>query len=139
MYSAYLDNLHNYSYERATKTPYERMQLGICSSLLLGTLIGLHRGGRKQVHQYRAENLHLRPNTVTEWYFYYKRRNYKVILASLKGATAVAGRLAGLVMVYQNCEYIGDLMQEKCTPKSSIISGVLCTSVYATASILCFD
>jgi len=56
------------------------------TALVVGTAIGIVRGGRLAGMRFLAENVHRPPKTVQGWYFYNKTKNYKVMLGGLKGA-----------------------------------------------------
>ncbi len=56
------------------------------TAVLVGTAIGIVRGGRLAGMRFLAENAHRPPKTVQGWYFYNKTKNYKVMLGGLKGA-----------------------------------------------------
>jgi hypothetical protein len=75
--------------------PTRMLVIPACSAVL-GGLIGVVRGGRKASLRFLAENAHRPPRTKQGWYFYFKTKNYKVMLGSVKGA-AVEGSKMGLV------------------------------------------
>lgn len=56
------------------------------TAIIVGTAIGIVRGGRLAGMRFLAENVHRPPTTVEGWYFYNKTKNYKVMLGGLKGA-----------------------------------------------------
>jgi len=60
-----------------------------------GSFIGMFRGGRQESWRFLAENAHRPPTTVQGWYFYNKTKNYRVMLAGLKGG-GVDGLRLGL-------------------------------------------
>jgi hypothetical protein len=68
------------------------------TAVLVGTAIGIVRGGRVAGMRFLAENAHRPPTTVEGWYFYNKTKNYRVMLGGLKGAGADSVRL-GLAAV----------------------------------------
>ncbi|KAI0320694.1 hypothetical protein OF83DRAFT_1052629 [Amylostereum chailletii] len=63
------------------------------SAMLLGTAIGGVRGSREAGMRFLAENAHRPPKTVQGWYFYWKTKNYRMILGGLRGAGADGGKL----------------------------------------------
>ncbi|KAF9485395.1 hypothetical protein BDN70DRAFT_771148, partial [Pholiota conissans] len=74
------------------------------TAFVVGSAIGIMRGGRTASLQFLAENAHRPPTTVQGWYFYKKTKNYKVMLGALKGAGAEAGRLTALGLTYVGIE-----------------------------------
>lgn len=68
------------------------------TAVVVGSAIGLVRGGRLAGMRFLAENVHRPPTTVQGWYFYNKTKNYKVMLGGLKGAGKESVRL-GLAAV----------------------------------------
>ncbi|KAF8901722.1 hypothetical protein CPB84DRAFT_1679441 [Gymnopilus junonius] len=79
--------------------------LGVCgTAFVVGTAIGIMRGGRAASLRFLAENAHRPPTTVQGWYFYKKTKNYKVMLGALKGAGTEASRLTGLSLAYVGIE-----------------------------------
>ena len=60
-----------------------------------GFVSGLLTAGQRASLQFLAENAHRQPTTLQGWYFYNKTKNYRVALASVKGALATAGRMGG--------------------------------------------
>ncbi|KJA24515.1 hypothetical protein HYPSUDRAFT_135875 [Hypholoma sublateritium FD-334 SS-4] len=74
------------------------------TAFVVGTAIGIMRGGRAASLRFLAENAHRPPTTVQGWYFYKKTKNYRVMLGALKGAGAEAGKLTGLGLAYVGIE-----------------------------------
>ncbi|KAF8164991.1 hypothetical protein B0H34DRAFT_647790 [Crassisporium funariophilum] len=74
------------------------------AAFVVGTAIGLMRGGRTASLRFLAENAHRPPKTVQGWYFYKKTKNYKVMLGALKGAGIEASRLSVLALGYVGLE-----------------------------------
>lgn len=62
-------------------------------AFMVGSTIGIIRGGRATSLRFLAENAHRPPRTVKGWYFYNKTKNYKVILGGLKGAAKESTKL----------------------------------------------
>lgn len=63
------------------------------AAFIVGSAIGIMRGGRSASLRFLAENVHRPPTTVQGWYFYNKTKNYKVLFGGLKGAGAEASKL----------------------------------------------
>ncbi|KII95797.1 hypothetical protein PLICRDRAFT_98512 [Plicaturopsis crispa FD-325 SS-3] len=68
------------------------------TAMLVGSMIGVVRGGRSASLRFLAENAHRPPTTKQGWYFYWKTKNYRVMWGALKGGGADAGKL-GLTAV----------------------------------------
>lgn len=62
--------------------------------LVVGTAVGMMRGGRAASLRFLAENAHRAPTTVQGWYFYKKTKNYRVMLGAVKGAGRYAAGFA---------------------------------------------
>ncbi|KDR83367.1 hypothetical protein GALMADRAFT_42799, partial [Galerina marginata CBS 339.88] len=74
------------------------------TAFVVGSAIGIMRGGRAASLRFLAENAHRPPTTVQGWYFYKKTKNYKVMLGALRGAGVEAGKLSGLALAYVGLE-----------------------------------
>lgn len=70
------------------------------TAFVVGSAIGMMRGGRVASLRFLAENAHRPPTTVQGWYFYKKTKNYKVMLGALKGAGREGGLLTLLALGY---------------------------------------
>ncbi|KAF8974604.1 hypothetical protein BDZ97DRAFT_1911772 [Flammula alnicola] len=81
-----------------------RVMLVPATAFIVGTAIGITRGGRTASLRFLAENAHRPPTTVQGWYFYKKTKNYKVMLGALKGAGAEATKLTALGLTYVGIE-----------------------------------
>lgn len=82
----------------------QRMMLIPGSAFIVGTAIGIMRGGREASLRFLAENAHRPPTTVQGWYFYKKTKNYRVMWGGLKGAGAEAGKLTLLAGAFVGIE-----------------------------------
>src|SRR5690348_16164592 len=60
-----------------------RVVLTSTLAALFGFLTGSYTGGQRSSLQYLAENAHRLPRTVQGWYFYHKRKNYRVMLGGI--------------------------------------------------------
>ncbi|KAL9938307.1 hypothetical protein V8E36_002930 [Tilletia maclaganii] len=72
------------SYE-VTRIPLTAMGIGFVS--------GCFSTASRASMVFMAENAHRQPETVQGWYFYNKTKNYKIILAAVKGGVGAALRL----------------------------------------------
>ncbi len=88
-----------------------RMVLVPGTAFIIGSAIGIMRGGRDASLRFLAENAHRPPRTVEGWYFYKKTKNYRVMWGGLKGAGVEATRLsligAGYVGLEMGMERMG--------------------------------
>ncbi|EPQ59393.1 hypothetical protein GLOTRDRAFT_24616, partial [Gloeophyllum trabeum ATCC 11539] len=73
-------------------------------SFLLGTMIGVQRGGRTASLRFLAENAHRPPRTVRGWYFYQKTKNYKVLWGALKEGGRIGTRLGLMTLGWAGTE-----------------------------------
>lgn len=74
------------------------------TAFIVGSAIGIMKGGRTASMRFLAENAHRPPTTVQGWYFYKKTKNYRVMLGSLKGAGSEASKLTALAVGYVGME-----------------------------------
>ncbi|KAF9534390.1 hypothetical protein CPB83DRAFT_889376 [Crepidotus variabilis] len=81
-----------------------RMMLIPGSAFILGSAIGIMRGGREASLRFLAENAHRPPTTVQGWYFYKKTKNYRVMWGGLKGAGREASKLSVLALGFVGME-----------------------------------
>jgi hypothetical protein len=82
----------------------QRVLLVPGTAFIVGSAIGLVRGGRTASLRFLAENAHRPPKTVQGWYFYNKTKNYRVMLGGLKGAGMDGGRLGAMALCYVGLE-----------------------------------
>jgi len=83
--------------------PPRVLQVGT-TAFVLGSAMGLVRGGREASMRFLAENAHRPPTTVQGWYFYKKTKNYRVLLGGLKGAGKESARLTALSLGFVGME-----------------------------------
>ncbi|KIM45831.1 hypothetical protein M413DRAFT_64360 [Hebeloma cylindrosporum] len=88
-----------------------RLMVVPATAFIVGSAIGMVRGGREASLRFLAENAHRPPTTVQGWYFYKKTKNYKVMWGALKGAgresVKVTALAAGYVAVEEGFERVG--------------------------------
>ena len=82
----------------------QRVLLVPGTAFIVGSAIGLVRGGRTASLRFLAEKAHRPPKTVEGWYFYNKTKNYRVMLGGLKGAGMEGCRLGGIALCYVGLE-----------------------------------
>jgi len=82
----------------------QRVLLVPGTAFVVGSAIGLVRGGRTASLQFLAENAHRPPKTVQGWYFYKKTKNYRVMLGGLKGGVIEGSRLGAIALCYVGLE-----------------------------------
>ncbi|KAJ6516128.1 hypothetical protein C8R45DRAFT_959036 [Mycena sanguinolenta] len=73
-------------------------------AVLLGTVIGVNRGGRLASLRFLAENAHRTPKTQKGWYLYHKTKNYRVVLGALRGAARDGGYLGAATLGWVGLE-----------------------------------
>ena len=84
----------------------QRVLLVPGTAFIVGSAIGLVRGGRRASLRFLAENAHRPPKTVEGWYFYNKTKNYRVMLGGMKGAGMEGSRLCGIALCYVGLERV---------------------------------
>ena len=81
------------SAHRLGMRPSTRAALAGASGLAIGGILGASKGGLAARLRFRAENAHRLPRTTRGWYFYHKSKNYHVLLAGIKEAARMGGRI----------------------------------------------
>lgn len=64
-------------------------------AMMIGFASGATTAGKLGGYQFVVENLHRLPKTRANWFFFQKTKNYKVILAGLKGGLKTGAKLGG--------------------------------------------
>lgn len=81
-----------------------RLMVVPATAFIVGSAIGMVRGGRNASLRFLAENAHRPPTTVQGWYFYKKTKNYKVMWGALKGAGRESVKVTSLATSYVGME-----------------------------------
>ena len=77
--------------ENAIRVEVPRRLLEVAGgATAVGMLVGGVRGARMEGMRFLAENAHRPPRTIRGWYLYSKTKNYRMLLAGLRQAGAVA-------------------------------------------------
>ncbi|MBW0479768.1 hypothetical protein O181_019483 [Austropuccinia psidii MF-1] len=63
-------------------------------AFIIGFSSGATTSSKLSNYQFMVENLHRLPNSNKNWYFFQKTKNYKIILAGLKGGLKLGTNLA---------------------------------------------
>ena len=86
----------------------------------LGFLSGLSTAGKKAGLVFMAENAHRLPDTVQGWYFYSKTKNYRIMLAALKGGARTGTKTALWTGAFCVAERTAQLTREYLVPSVPI-------------------
>lgn len=92
--------MNNFLTNMTEENVRRRMMMVPMAGMIVGSVIGMMRGGRRASLRFLAENAHRAPRTVEGWYFYNKTKNYKVMLEGLKGGLREGVKVGGLAGVY---------------------------------------
>ncbi|ANB13097.1 hypothetical protein AWJ20_1376 [Sugiyamaella lignohabitans] len=90
--------------QRLGISPELRIVGATAISGLYGLLTGFYNGYNQSSLQYLAENAHRLPRTKGAWYFYYKRKNYVVLKASMIQSVRSGVKFGTAAMMYFGIE-----------------------------------
>ncbi|KIY65446.1 hypothetical protein CYLTODRAFT_424353 [Cylindrobasidium torrendii FP15055 ss-10] len=82
------------------------------AAFLITASLGFIRSARASSLRYLAENAHRPPRTKQGWYFYQKTKNYRVLLAGIKGAAKDGARGFGVGATWVFVEHYWEKMGE---------------------------
>ncbi|KAF9969764.1 hypothetical protein BGZ73_007705 [Actinomortierella ambigua] len=88
--------------------PVKRITFITLSASFWGLVMGAAIGSRQSGMQYLAENAHRLPKNMEGWYFYHRRKNYRMMLGGLRRGAHYAFKTGGLVALYETLEASAD-------------------------------
>ncbi|KAF9426645.1 hypothetical protein BGZ76_002667 [Entomortierella beljakovae] len=86
--------------------------------------------------QYLAENAHRLPKDMEGWYFYHKRKNYRMALGALKKGSVFSLKAAGLVGLFEVLEASADFFRGGADLLNSTFAGTASGALFSVASKL---
>ncbi|KAI9294576.1 hypothetical protein K502DRAFT_365749 [Neoconidiobolus thromboides FSU 785] len=133
LYNSLKQSLTKDTLTRGGLLPLERIQYISSIAGIWGFLLGGYQGGKLEGYRYLAEHQHKLPKTMDQWYFYHKRKNYKMMLEGSKVGSQLALRLIGLCCSFEliqlSCDVI--LFDAKNSWISSTIAGFSTATVFS--------
>ncbi|KAG0262685.1 hypothetical protein DFQ27_002203 [Actinomortierella ambigua] len=111
--------------------PVKRITFITLSASFWGLVMGAAIGSRQSGMQYLAENAHRLPKNMEGWYFYHRRKNYRMMLGGLKRGTHYAFKTGGLVALYEILEASADFYRGGADVFNSVAAGVASGSIFS--------
>lgn len=102
-----------------------------------GGVLGGYQGSQMASLRFRAENSHRFPTTTIGWYLYHKSKNYKCMLAAIKGGLKLGPRLAGWAGSFFFLEEAIDHLRGSRNCVSTVIAGLTMSGVFSIKSESC--
>lgn len=84
--------------------PMKRILLITASASFWGFMLGGVIGSRQSGMQYLAENAHRLPKNMEGWYFYHKKKNYRMIWGALRKGVVYSGKTGAMVGLFEVLE-----------------------------------
>ncbi|KAG0300445.1 hypothetical protein BGZ98_009175 [Dissophora globulifera] len=116
--------------------PLKRITLITASASFWGFVLGGVIGSRQAGMQYLAENAHRLPKNMEGWYFYHKRKNYRMAFGALKRGAVYAGKTGVLVGLFEVLEASADFYRGGADFLNSTAAGVASGAVFSVANKL---
>ncbi|CAG8623632.1 7458_t:CDS:1 [Ambispora leptoticha] len=109
---------------RISMSTSQRIALATASGAFWGFIFGGYEGSKRSGLQYRAENAHKLPTTKGGWYFYHKRKNYKMLLGGFKRGVRYAFFTGSLCFSFVGLEAVLDRLSGETNVLNTVAAGV---------------
>lgn len=86
--------------------------------------------------QYLAENAHRLPKNMEGWYFYHKRKNYRMIWGALQKGVMYSAKTGALVGLFEILEASADFYRGGADLLNSMMAGIASGAIFSVASML---
>ncbi|KAI1318362.1 hypothetical protein EDD11_006700 [Mortierella claussenii] len=116
--------------------PIRRITLITASASFWGFILGGVIGSRQTGMQYLAENAHRLPKNMEGWYFYHKRKNYRMAWGALQKGAVYATKTGALVGLFEVLEASADFYRGGADFLNSMMAGVASGAIFAVANKL---
>jgi len=93
-------------------------------------------GSRQSGMQYLAENAHRLPKTLDGWYFYHKKKNYRMFYGALTKGAVYSSKTAVLVALFEVLEASTDFYRGGADVFNSVTAGIASGAIFSVASTL---
>lgn len=118
--------------------PVKRITLITASASFWGFILGGVIGSRQSGMQYLAENAHRLPKTTEGWYFYHKKKNYRMIYGALSKGAIYSAKTGTMVALFEVLEASADFYRGGADLFNSVAAGLASGGVFSIASTFCF-
>ncbi|CAG8629118.1 2875_t:CDS:2 [Funneliformis mosseae] len=119
---------------RANLTPYQKITTTCIIGGIWGFMSGSRQGAKRTSLQYLAEHAHVLPKTKEQWYFYHKKKNYKVTLGAIRAGLKYSAKMSALCFLYSSLETSLDFIRKENDFINSfgagIMSGAIVSGIY---------
>ncbi|CAG8585979.1 8421_t:CDS:2 [Ambispora gerdemannii] len=119
-----VDDNNNDPLARISMPTPQRIALATASGAFWGLIFGGYEGSKRSGLQYRAENAHKLPTTKGGWYFYHKRKNYKMLLGGFKRGARYAFFTGSLCLSFVGLEATLDRLRGEVDVLNTVVAGV---------------
>ncbi|KAF9572608.1 hypothetical protein BGW38_008504, partial [Lunasporangiospora selenospora] len=116
--------------------PIKRIALITTTASFWGFVLGGVIGSRQSGMQYLAENAHRLPKTMEGWYFYHKRKNYRMLWGALSRGSVYAAKTGALVGLFECLEASLDFYRGGADMFNSTIAGVASGAIFSVINKL---
>ncbi|KAF8927324.1 hypothetical protein EDD21DRAFT_307388 [Dissophora ornata] len=116
--------------------PVKRIVLITASASFWGFVLGGAIGSRQSGMQYLAENAHRLPKNMEGWYFYHKRKNYRMLWGALQRGSVYSAKTGVLVGLFEVLEASADFYRGGADLLNSMMAGVASGAVFSVANKL---
>ncbi|KAF9111258.1 hypothetical protein BGX27_005173 [Mortierella sp. AM989] len=118
--------------------PVKRICLITGTSAFWGFVFGGVIGSRQSGMQYLAENAHRLPKNMEGWYFYHKRKNYRMAFGALKKGAIYSAKTGVLVGLFEVLEASADFYRGGADLLNSMVAGVASGALFSVANLSSF-
>ncbi|KAF9964412.1 hypothetical protein BGZ70_006495 [Mortierella alpina] len=116
--------------------PVKRIMLITGSASFWGFMLGGVIGSRQSGMQYLAENAHRLPKNMEGWYFYHKRKNYRMIWGALQKGAVYSAKTGALVGLFEILEASADFYRGGADLLNSMMAGIASGAIFSVANKL---
>jgi hypothetical protein len=114
--------------------PMKRILLITASASFWGFMLGGVIGSRQSGMQYLAENAHRLPKNMEGWYFYHKKKNYRMIWGALRRGAVYSGKTGAMVGLFEVLEASADFYRGGADLFNSVMAGVASGAFFSAIS-----
>ncbi|KAF9387962.1 hypothetical protein CPC16_006753 [Podila verticillata] len=116
--------------------PLKRITLITASASFWGFILGGVIGSRQSGMQYLAENAHRLPKTTEGWYFYHKKKNYRMIYGALSKGAVYSAKTGIMVALFEALEASADFYRGGADLFNSVAAGLASGGIFSVANKL---
>ncbi|KAG0275136.1 hypothetical protein BGZ95_009140 [Linnemannia exigua] len=116
--------------------PVKRILLITASASFWGFMLGGVIGSRQSGMQYLAENAHRLPKNMEGWYFYHKRKNYRMMWGAFQKGVVFSSKTGAMVGLFEVLEASMDFYRGGADLFNSMMAGVASGAFFAAINKL---